>query len=173
MEAWGDMMRGFLILTGAIALTACGGPDESGTFETEDGTAEYQVDTDSGEAEMRFTDNEGNETVMTSGADVAADLPDGFTIYPGAEVVSNTVISGDQGDGSLVIMTSSDSIDDMISHYRGQAEAAGIDIAMELATDSNSMIGGEGPDGAMFSFNAGASDGETTGMLTVGRTSDN
>lgn len=161
-------MRILLAIGGSIMLAACGSSDTT-TFEAEDGTSEFQVD--GSDAEMRFTDNEGSETTVTSGSKVDVDLPDGFTIYPGADVVSNTVINGNDGQGTLVVMTSSASVDDMVAHYRRQAEAAGIDIGMEMTTNANRMIGGEGPNGAMFSFTATASDDRTTGMLTVGRDS--
>jgi len=162
------MMRIVTVFAGALALAACGDSDTT-TIETEDGTIEFDTDGGDGDFEARFTDDDGNEAVVTSGSDLDADLPAGFTIYPGAEVVSNTVISGDDGAGNLVIMTSSDSVEDLVMHYRGEAEAAGIDIAMEMTTNANRIIGGEGPDGEMFSFNASTSDGLTTGMLTVGR----
>ena len=160
-------MRRLLIIGGALVLASCGGSDTT-TIETEDGTAEYEVDGDGG-AEIRYTDDEGNEAVITSGSDVDAELPAGFTIYPGAEVVSNTVITGNDGEGSLVIMTSNASVEDMVTHYRGQAESAGIEIGMEMTAGESRIIGGEGPNGEMFSFNASNSDGQTTGMLTIGR----
>lgn len=161
-------MQKFTIGAAAILLAACGGSD-SGTVETEDGTAEYNIDTDGDGAEIRFTDNEGNETVVNSGSDVEADLPAGFSVYPGAQIVSNTVMSGADGEGVMMIMTSSASAEEMVAHFRQQAEAAGIQIQMEMNTADSRMIGGEGPDNLFMSFNASESGGETSGMLTIGR----
>lgn len=160
-------MRNFLIIGAAGLLAACG--SDSGTIETEDGTTEYSVDSGNGEAEIRMTDNDGNETVVSSGSDVEVDLPDGYSIYPGATIVSNTVMSGADGNGMMVIMTSSDSPDEMVEFYREQAEAAGIEIQMEMTTADARVIGGEGPGGAAFSFNVSQSGEETNGMLMVSR----
>lgn len=163
-------MRKFVICAAVLALAACGG--DSGTVETEDGTVAY--DTDGGGTEMRLTDDEGNETIINSGSNVDVDLPAGFTVYPGAEVASNTVMNGAQGQGNLVIMTSSASTEDMVTFYKQQAETAGIDIQLEMNTADSRMIGGEGPNGLFVSFNASESEnGETTGMLTVGRDTGN
>ncbi|WP_340586855.1 hypothetical protein [Erythrobacter alti] len=161
-------MRLLMALVGALALAACGDSDTT-TIETEDGTAEYRTDNDSGEAEMRFTDDDGNETFVTSRSDLEADLPEGFSIYPGAEVVTNTVVSGNDGQGSLIIMTSSASVEEMTAFYRRQAVAAGIEFGMEMTSGANRIISGEGPDGETFSFNASTSEGRTTAMLTMSR----
>ncbi len=160
-------MRKLVISLAALALAACGG-SESASSETEDGTGEYTVDNDGDGVEMRFTDDEGNETTLNSGSNVEVNLPDGFTIYPGAEIVQSTAIDSADGQGSLVMMTSSASPQQMIDHYRSQAEAAGVDIQMEMTSGDTRVIGGEGPEDRFFSFTASASGDESTGMLTVG-----
>lgn len=160
-------MRKLAILSGALVLAACGS-SESGTIETEDGTVEYEADTDGDGVEMSFTDDDGNETTLVSGSDVEVDLPDGFSIYPGAEVVQSTVIDGAEGQGSMIMMTSSDAPQDMVDHFRSQAEAAGIDIQMEMTSGDTRIIGGEGPDDRFFSFTVSSDGGENTGMLTIG-----
>ncbi|WP_271077334.1 hypothetical protein [Aurantiacibacter sp. MUD61] len=158
-----------ILASAAIAMLAACGSSENGTIEGEDGTAAYNVDNDGDGAEIRFTDNDGNETVVETGSNSEVDLPAGFTIYPGAEVVSNTSVSGEQGDGTMIIMTSSASRDDLVAFYREQAEGAGIDINMSMESGDMNMIGGEGDGSMFFSFTASTSDGETSGMLTVGR----
>lgn len=160
-------MRNLVIGAAALLLAACGGSD-SGSSESEDGRAEYDVDRDGGDAEIRFTDNEGNETVIKSGSDVEAALPDGFTLYPGAEVVSNTTISGSEGNGVMVSISSSDPVEKLAAHYKSQAEAAGIDIQMEIKSGDTQMLGGEGDDGRFFSFNVSSEGDGSSGMLIVG-----
>ncbi|VVT20359.1 hypothetical protein [Erythrobacter sp. EC-HK427] len=161
-------MRNLVIVTLGLTLAACGGSD-SGTIETEDGTVEYETERSGGNSEMRITDNEGNEVVVNSGEGVAASLPDGFTVYPGAEVVSSTVMNGTEGQGSMTMMTSSDTPEQMVAHVRREAEAAGFSIEMEMTSNETMMIGGEGPDGTAFSFNVSRSGDESSGMLIVGR----
>ena len=161
-------MRKLLAIGGTFALAACGGGDTN-TIETEDGTAEYTVDGADGDAEIRLTDNDGNETVIVSGSDVEADLPDGFTIYPGASIVSNTVMSGADGEGMMVSLNSSASPEELAAHYRSEAEAAGFEIQMEMKAGDALIIGGEGPDNSFFSLNASTHGDESTAMLIVGR----
>lgn len=161
-------MRTLFIIGGTLALTACGGSDTN-TIETEDGTAEYSVDGAEGDAEIRFTDNEGNETVMTAGSDADAQFPDGFSIYPGASVASNTVISGSEGEGNMIAITSSASPEELAAHYRAEAEAAGFEIQMEMNSGDTVVIGGEGPSNSFFSFNASPEGGGTSAVLMVGR----
>ena len=59
----------------------------------------------------------------------------------------------------------------MIAFYRAEAEAAGIAVDVELATDTLSMIGGRGEDGTHFTFQAAREENETVGQLTVGQLS--
>ena len=160
-------MRKFMTIGAAAALAACGNPAD-GTYETEDGTAEVDIDDDGGNSEVRFTDNDGNETVVNTGTDVEAELPDGFTIYPGAEVLSNTTIDGAQGTGSMVSFSSSDAVDKVLAHYKREAEAAGIEIQMEMTAGDTKMIGGESGDGKFFSLNATSEGSGTGGVLMVG-----
>jgi len=163
-------MRAIIILSAAaISLSACGSSDE-GTFETEDGeTVEYQVDRDDGDTELRISGDDGEEMVINSGAGSASDMPDGYSLYPGASVVSTTTMSQADGQGSLVIMQSDAAPDAMVRFYRQQAEAAGIDIGMGMNTNGTMMIAGESESGATFSFNASPSGDGTTAQLVVGQ----
>jgi hypothetical protein len=155
--------------TGLAALLLAGcGSSESGTIETEEGTVEYDAEQRGDGAEMRFTDEQGNETVITSGADVATRLPDGFTVYPGSQLGLSTAMSGNEGQGNMLVMTSSDTPQQMVAHYRREAEAAGFTVDMEMTSGDTMVIGGERSDGMGFSFNASTSPEGTNGMLMVG-----
>lgn len=160
-------MRRLLAIGGALALAACGG--DTTTIETEDGSAEYDTSGSDGDAEIRFTDKDGNETVMSSGSDAAVDLPDGFTLYPGASVASNTVISGGAGEGMMVGFTSSAAAEELATHYRREAEAAGFEIQIEMNSGETVMIGGEGPEGGFFSLNSSPDGDGSSAMLIVGK----
>ncbi|MEZ5695125.1 MAG: hypothetical protein R3E18_01440 [Sphingomonadaceae bacterium] len=149
----------------AIVLASCSS-EKSGTFETDEGKGSYTVDQTSGETSATITTEDGTVT-MRSGENVAVDLPKGFTLYPGAKVISNTVIAQDDGKGALVVMESEASPQDMSDFYKKQAEAAGVDISIQLSTDEGRMIAGQAADGSSFSFNANAEDGKTVSQLTV------
>ena len=152
----------------ALALAACGS-ETSGTFEGEDGeTGEYTIDTATGEASATIETEDGTFT-MRSGSDVPIDLPDGFSVYPGAEIVTNTVVNQSEGSGTLVTMNSADSPAKIKAFYKAQAEAAGVTIQMDMTTNGMEMVGGEAPDGLTFSAMIMPEGEGSTVQLTVGR----
>jgi len=163
-------MRTLLVSAACIVLTACGSSD-SGTVETEDGEVAYEVDESAdGSVSATVTNEDGETVVFESGADADVQLPDGFSLYPGATVVSSTVaMSGDTG-GSIVVMNVDASPADVIAYYRKEAEAAGVEIQSVIAGNGSEVIGGEGPDGLAFALNAfPGPEGQTMAQLTVGR----
>ena len=153
----------------ALALAACS-DDNTTTVTTADGTGEYTIDEDTGDASMTITTPEG-DTVMQSGSNVSPDLPDGWSIYPGATVRNAINIGGAEGRGTLVTMEVDASTDAIIDHYRAEAEATGHVIQMELTTNESRIIGGENSSGGTFSVSVvpGSDGGAATVQLTVGQ----
>ncbi len=147
-----------------LALAACGS-EQSGTITNEDGeTVNYSVDGEgSDEMTTRITGPDGEEVVARTGADVAVKLPDGFSMYPDAKVVSNTTVSNaNQGSGSMVVFESDDSPKDISDFYRKQAEKAGVTIQIDANMNGNQMIAGENEaDGVSFMVNAVRDEGDT------------
>lgn len=159
-------MRFVLLTATALTLAACGS-ETSGTFEGEDGErGSYTVDSDSGETTATITTEDGTATMQT-GANVKADLPLGFTVYPGATVLSATNIDSEGEKGSMVMMESSDDPGEIAAFYKKQAEAAGIDIQMDMTVNDGKMLAGEGEDGETFSINATPGDDKTSAQLLV------
>ena len=163
-------MRNSALITvaaAALLLSACGS-ETSGEFTTEEGeTGEYLIDSEDGEATMTVTSPDGDIT-MRSGADVPVDLAGGFTLIPGAKVVSNTVINQADGKGSLVTFTSDKSPQEIADFYRKQAESAGIAIQIETSMNDGKMLGGENEaTGTTFSITAYPGDDGTSGQLTI------
>lgn len=164
-------MRKFhLILTAiaALALAACGSENAEETASEASDDGEYLIDEDSGETSMTIDTPEG-EASMRAGSNVTPNLPQGWTIYPGAEV--ENVINVDQADGSgsIVRMMADAGVDDILGHYRNQAEATGYSIELNLTTATSSVIGGDKPDGSTFSVSVvpGANGGPATIQLTM------
>lgn len=151
----------------AVALAACGSePDRP--VVTEDGSeVSYTVD-DHGKFAADIRGADGETGSIRSGPNVDVNLPDGFAIYPGAEVISNMNVAAADGTGSMITMTSNDPAEEVIAYYRRQAEAAGVTIGMSMTSGETHMIGGEDADGTAFSANATTQDDQTTVILTVG-----
>lgn len=165
------MMRVTLALVSSILLAACGS-DSSGTFETSDGEeGSYTVDRDGDEMTAQITSEEGTATIR-SGDGLNVDLPDGYSIFPGSKIVSSTTISSDSNSGSMVFFESDASPDDVVAHYRKQAESEGVDIKMEMTTGNTRILSGEGEDGRVFSITVSEDDGKSSGNLMIGRDSD-
>ena len=159
-----------LVAAGTLTLSACGG-ETTETFATEDGdTGEYTIDQESGSTSMTIDTPEG-EVSMRSGADVEAELPDGFTIMDGAQIVSTTIIDQADGAGALVLFNTNQSPQAVADYYRAQAEAAGIEIQIETSINGGRMVGGEGASGTTFSVTAypvEAEEGEDTSAQESG-----
>lgn len=152
-----------------LALTACGSETE-GTFTADEGdTGEYVIDNDGGESTMTITTSDGEVNVRT-GSTVAVDLPSGFSLISGADVVSNTVFDQGGTKGSLLSFRTSKSPNEIAEFYRSQAEDAGVKIQIETNMNGGRMIGGENEaTGLTFSVTAYPDgDGMTLGQLTVG-----
>ncbi len=158
-----------LILAGgmALALAACGS-ETSGEFTTDDGkNAEYTIDEDSGETSMTIKGEDG-EATLRSGANVPVSLPDGFTLFPGSKVVTNTVVDQPDGKGTMVTFEADAPADKVVAHYRDAAKAAGFDIQLEMTTNGTMMVGGERKaDGSSISVTATGGE-PTTGQIIIG-----
>ncbi len=153
----------------ALALVACGSETE-GTFTTDEGeTGAYAIDNDGDEASLTVSTPDGDVTMRT-GADVPIDLPGGFTLISGADVLSNTTFDQVGTKGALVNFKSSKSPQEIVDFYREQAESAGVAIQIETSMNDGRMIGGENEDaGLTLSVTAYPDDeGNTIGQLTVG-----
>jgi hypothetical protein len=160
-------MRATITLASAILLAACGS-ESSGTFETSDGEeGSYTVDQDGGEMTAEISSNDGTTTIR-SGQDVSVDLPDGYSMFPGAKIVSATTMSGASNNGSMVFFESGAAPDDVIAHFRKQAEADGVKIQMEMKTGNTQILSGEGKDGRIFSVTVNDEGGKSSGSLMVG-----
>lgn len=151
----------------ALMLAACGS-QTSGEFTTEDGgNAAYTIDKDSGETSMTVEGPQGTAT-LRSGAEVPVSLPDGFSLYPGARIITNTLVKQPDGQGTMVMFETADGGDKVIAHFRQQAMGAGFDVQLEMDTNGTKMIGGERKDGSTFSVTAGpGGEAGTTGQLII------
>lgn len=108
------------------------------------------------------------EATLRSGAELLVSLPDGFSLFPGSKVLTNTVINKPEGQGTMVMFEAAAPADKIVAYYRDQAKAAGFDIQLEMNTNGTMMIGGERKgDGSILSVPATTGD-TTTGQIIFG-----
>ena len=151
----------------ALSLAACGS-EKSGTIEGDNGErVEYSIDDSDGETSATLTSKDG-EATLDIGKDVKVELPDGFTLYPGAKVEMNTSFAAAGGAGGLINMTSADSPAKMAEFYRKQAAKAGVKIEMDAKMGDRVMLSGKKKGGVSFTFNAGPDGDKTEAQLMIG-----
>ena len=161
-------MRFPIVFAVACTLVACGS-EPSDTVEMEDGAGgKYILDSEGDGSVATVTTAEGTVSVQT-GENVEADLPAGYTLYPGAKVLTVTNVDGTGHKGTLVVMESPDSPEDIATFYRKQAEAAGIEVEMDMTVSEGRMLGGKGTDDRVFSLNTSRSKDVSSIQLMVGR----
>lgn len=165
------MQKSAQVLVGgaALVLAACGS-ETSGEFTTEDGNnAEYTIDKATGETTMTVEGPDGTAT-LRSGAGVPVNLPDGFSLYAGSTVVTNTIVQQADGQGTMVMFEADGDSETIGKHYRQQATAAGFDIEIDINANGTRIIGGERKaDGATVSITVNPGDGDVaTGQIIIG-----
>lgn len=158
-----------LLAVPALMLAACGS-DETQTIETQDGEVTQEVNQTSGTTTIKTTGPDGEVTELQTNIGSDVQLPAGYTLYPGASVISNSTMDQGVQEGMMVVMQSRDTPEQISSFYRKQAEAVGIRIVSEAKARATVMLAGEGSDGAVFSVNATPdAQGGTVAYLMVGK----
>lgn len=152
------MTRSTMILAATLLLAACGSAEEQAPAPQQPA-----------ESSISITGDDGKQVQVAGGDEAVAALPDGFTAYPGAQVVSSTAISTGTGGGVILVMQTDDSVAEVIDYYTTQATAAGVRLDGQVTTQSNTLIGGEGEGGLAFSASAAAGPDGTIVQLTVGK----
>ncbi|MEW4447487.1 hypothetical protein [Qipengyuania sp. JC766] len=155
-------MRIAVALAAVIALSGCDGG-------ASDDTPEARGDASGGEYRQTFDLGDGNDAEVRAGGNIDVQLPAGFTVYPGAEVVTTMSASSADGEGRTTMMTTNDDPADVIAFYRKQAEAAGFAIANEMDSGTARMISGQSADGTGLNVIVGTGEDGTTISLSIGK----
>ena len=117
--------------------------------------------------------NENGDYTARVGQDLAVDLPAGYSLPSGSEVVSSTKVNTGDTEGLSLMFYSKLSQDELIAHFRGQAEAAGVVFSNETITPDMKIIGGEGSDGTTFFLQVTTNDdGRSFANMTMGKSSN-
>lgn len=160
-------MNRFAIVAGVALLGACGS-EQSGTVETPEGTVEYSTTQNGAESTFTAKTEEG-EVKIASGSGQDVKMPDGFSLYPGATVVTSSTVSHDEGSGVRVIMSTPASPLQVAEFYRKQAKAAGIANLSEATQGGQLNLVGENDDGTSFAVSATGGQGTTSVTLIVNK----
>ncbi|MGY6552197.1 MAG: hypothetical protein ACXIT4_09935 [Erythrobacter sp.] len=158
------------LLASLMAVLAACNSDPSGSFTTAEGqSAEYRIDTVTGETSMTITTPDGS-TSLRSGSAVPVELPAGFALYPDSRVISSTVVNQPDGLGAMVVFETPAQGPLVIAHFREQAEQAGFRVELEAAMSGTVMLAGKrAKDGTTFIVNTSPyEDGRTMAQLVIG-----
>ncbi len=158
------MHRSAILVAITVLLSACGS-DASG--DQAEAPGEYAIDAETGEASMTIETENGSSTVR-SGENVPVELPAGFSVYPGAAVINNTSFKDAETHGSMLVMETKDSPEEVAAFYRKQAEEAGIPIEFEMDADGAQILGGKDGTGRTITLNATPESEITMAQLLVG-----
>ncbi|GAA0471870.1 hypothetical protein GCM10009096_11140 [Parasphingorhabdus litoris] len=163
-------MKKFLILPIMLTAASCGSNDEiaSGTFDDgEGGKGSYSISGDNDDSETVIKSGDGEVRIAT-GSKAVTDLPMGIKLYPGANIQSSMTGMGDGKSGAVIVFESSDDQDDVISFYKDQMKAKGIEVQTEVKSGDMQMIAGQGPDGEGINISVVKDDDVVTATLMVG-----
>jgi hypothetical protein len=161
-------------LVAALLLASCDGPDASGARETGDianeagESGEYVIDRETGEARMTIETEEGPAT-LRSGRDVPVELPEGFSLHPGSRVTSNSVIRQGERSGAVILFETEATPEEVIAHYRREAEAAGFALETDTVMGDSLMLGGESAGVAFQATATAIGAGGARGQVFVSR----
>lgn len=130
-------------LSAALLLAACG-DGSSGTIFGEDGErVDYAID-DAGDGSdivtSKITGPEGQVVERQEGSDVPVQLPDGFSVYPDAKIVNNSVTKMGSASGTTLILESEASPSEIAAFYKDQAEKAGMEIKIDVEMDTSHAV---------------------------------
>jgi len=155
-------MKKLVVLAGAVALAAC----NSGTTVTTDDGKEVTIE-GNGSDGLSIQSKDGEFNVQ-SGPNAKVALPAGFSVYPGAEIISSVNMDSNGKQVSTLTMNTSAGLAQVVDFYKKQAIAAGVDVSTEIKAGDAVMLGGESKAGMIFGLNAGPADsGGTTAHLSL------
>jgi len=156
-------MRGVLVPFMVLHLVACS-DGEPRRASREDAPAPLT----SGEERARIDHPGQPSATMRSGPNVPVHLPQGFTVYPGAKVISNTVVDRGGKRQALLVFETVDPVERVIAFYRARAAAAGATITLDLGSEERASLGGSLANGGDFAIAARQRSGGTRVEFAVG-----
>lgn len=115
-------------------------------------TSNYSRDPLSGEIVARIKPPGEPAATLRSGPGVPPRLPAGFALYPGASVISSTVVERAGRERTLLVFETPDPLPDVIRYYRSLALEAGAELTLDLPAEDRGSLGGILPTGRAFAL---------------------
>lgn len=106
----------------------------------------------SGETRHTITPRGESQVVSRSGPRVPVTLPAGFTLYPGAQVIANTIVERDGNERILVVFETTGQIADVMAFYRRQVAEAGGTFKLDVGGETRASLGGTLAQGGSFAI---------------------
>jgi hypothetical protein len=97
------------------------------SFTSDEGSVTINPNDKSGGV-LKVTDNKGQETNVTLGAQAPSNLPSWLPTYPGAEVHGAFSSQGTEGSQATFTESTTDTADQVIAFYKDHLTAAGLDV---------------------------------------------
>ena len=163
--ARGGITRAIGMAAALVALSACEIRREDAAEEPAPPAPDYSLEAKDGAVIKTIATPEGRAT-LRSGERVPLALPAGFSLYPDAEIVRNSVAERGGEGATLVEFTSEVQPQAVADFYRREAEAAGYDVEVDLSVDDGHVVAGRDEAGRRFSVSTFAAGAGTEASLT-------
>lgn len=137
-----------IVLPALLLLGGCNGDDVD---EKETASSLRVVPRTQGETRVEINPHDSGKVALRTGPKVPLDLPEGLTLYPGAEIEGNTLVTRNGRKRSLLEFRTPDPPADVLTFYHGQAKGAGMAAEIDLAGPGGGSLGGNLPDGRVWS----------------------
>lgn len=117
-------------------------------------TKHGEIERTAGETRATIAPHGGSPAIARSGPEVPVSLPKGFTLYPDARVVVNTVVERGGRQRTLLVFETGDPVVEVIALYRRQAAGAGAQLTLDVGGEKRASLGGEMAGGGTFALSA-------------------
>lgn len=157
-----------------FTLTACGSSSEtevaSGTVtDSETGEkTQYQVTRkDDGSGGTLRIQGKNGDILFGAGAD-AAQMPKGFTLYPGSKITGGMNTRGNEGQHVVAQFEVAAPLSKVVEHLEGQMQAHGMAITTKANQGGTQMVIAESEEGPINNILVTATEdgGKTSGSFT-------
>jgi hypothetical protein len=135
------------------------------TFSSDGETVTVEASSDDEGGEVTITADKGSLS-YSAGDRVKGERPDWAPLYPGCEPEAEHVLTRDDGLSGAFQLTTTDSVDDVVAHYREQLTEGGFEVGVNTFSGQGqtaAMITGTDREGGRtVVVNTSAEEGKTT-----------